>query len=465
MTTSRAFRGDTPGYPYRWAGLAALLLAEAMNLLDTTIVQVASPVIRAGLGATDGQTQWLTAGYTLPFALLLITGGRLGDILGRRRVFAGGVVLFILCSALCAAAPGVPLLLAARALQGAGAALIIPQTFGLIRAMFAGDELPKALGTIGPVMALASVCGPVLGGLLTDADLFGTGWRSVFLVNVPLGLVVLLGVPLLTEDRSPAARRLDLTGTVLAAVATGLLIYPLVQGNDAGWPLWTWLCMLLGVVLLVAFTWHQRRAANPLVEPGLFRNRVFPSSMAGAVLFFAVMNGLMFVLVVFLQVGHGVRPSGAGIAMLPWSIGLTFGSLLTGRVLVPRFGARVMRAGVVVVIVGLAGIAVFGTVWPALLVSGTGMGMFTVPFFGNALSGVGHHETGSASGLLNAVQQLGSTLGVALLGAAFFHLPPVTGVRLALWVAIGMLAVVFGLTRAILSPGDVENREPAPSSP
>ncbi|GHF34257.1 EmrB/QacA subfamily drug resistance transporter [Amycolatopsis bartoniae] len=442
-------------YARRRAALCVLLVAEAMNLLDATIVQVAAPVIRTELGASAGQLQWLTAGYTLPFAVLLISGGRLGDLLGRRRVFATGLAVFVVCSALCACAPGIGVLLAARAVQGAGAALLVPQTFGLIRAMFTGRELSAALGTIGPVMALAAVAGPLSGGALTDAF----GWRSVFLVNVPLGVAALLACPLLREDRSPHALRLDGLGTVLVAVATGLLVYPLVQGTDAGRPAWTWCCLAGGVLVLAGFAGQQRRAAYPLVEPGLFRDGVFPASLAGSLLFFAVLNGVMFVLVVFLASG-GASAFGAGLSMLPWSGGLALGSLTTGLVLVPRFGARVMRAGVVLVVLGVAAVAVLLRVPAAapawylaapLLVAGVGLGVFTVPFFANALSRVAPHETGSASGLLNAVQQLGATVGVAVLGAAFFRPPhPTDGARLALGVALGLLATVCALTSPML---------------
>ncbi|MFD9890690.1 MFS transporter [Amycolatopsis sp. NPDC059027] len=448
-----------PPHRGRWLALSALLLAEAMNLLDATITQVASPAIRADLGVSDGQLQWVSAGYTCPFAVLLITGGRIGDILGRRRAFVLGTAAFVVCSALCAFAPGIGFLLAARAVQGASAALIIPQTFGLIRAMFDGAERAKALGTIGPVMALASVCGPVLGGVLTDADILGSGWRAVFLVNVPLGLLVLLATPLVLEDRSPTRPRLDVAGTALAAVSTGLMIYPLVQGNDAGWAPWIWLCLLAGVALFAVFVRHQtgkaRRGGSPLVEPGLFRDRVFPASLVSSLLFFAVMNGLMFVLVVFFQLGGRTGALGAGLGMLPWSAGLAIGSWCTGRYLVPRFGARVMRVALLVLVAGLAGtVMLVDAPWPVLLwpllVSGVGLGMFTVPFFTNALSRVDHHETGSASGLLNAAQQFGATAGVAVLGAAFFHLDGVGGTRLALGISLGMLALVLALTRPML---------------
>ncbi|HVV07667.1 MFS transporter [Amycolatopsis sp.] len=426
---------------FRWFALGALLLAEAMNLLDTTIVQVAAPSIRDGLHATEGQLQWLTAGYTLSFALLLITGGRLGDILGRRRVFVTGVVVFVVCSGLCALAPSVAVLMAMRVLQGVGAALLIPQTFGLIRAMFEGPELSRALGLIGPVMALSAVAGPLLGGVLTEA----AGWRSVFAVNVPLGVLVVLLAPLIEEDRSPARPRLDVTGTVLAAGAMGLLIYPVVQGG--------WLLLLPGLGCSAVFVVQQRHkarcGAGPLVEPGLFRGRVFPASMLGLLLFYAVLSGLMFVLVVYFQVARGEDALGAGLMMLPWSAGLGAGSLLAGTVLVPRLGPGVMRIGAVLVLAGLGGMVFLlatPALWAPLAVCGLGMGLFTVPFFGNALSRVGRHETGSASGLLNAVQQLGASFGVALLGTVFFRV----SVTAALDIAVGLIALVLVLTFAML---------------
>lgn len=381
----------TQPYRWRWPALCALLLAEAMNLFDSTVMPVAAPAVRADLALGETALQWLTNGYTLPFGLLLIAGGRLGDAWGRRRMFVIGMLVFALCSVLCAWAPHVTVLLAARVVQGASAALVIPQTFGLIRAMFAGNEVARALGTIGPVMALSALCGPMVGGLLTDA----AGWRSVFLVNVPLGLAVLAVAPLIMEDRAPGKPRLG----------------------------------------------------------GLLRGKVFPASLAGSLLFFAVMNGLVFVLVLFLQLREGKTPTGAALTLLPWSAGLALGSWIAGSVLVPRFGNRVMRLGLVLVLAGLAGIAVSFTTVP-LLVTGFGLGVFTVPFFGNALSVAAPEETGWASGLLNAVQQLGATAGVALLGAVFFRF----GTSAAVLVSIVLITGVLALT-AVMAP----QRERAPS--
>jgi MFS family permease len=313
--------------------------------------------------------------------------------------------------------------------------LIIPQTIGLIRALFDGDELAKALGAIGPVMGLSAVSGPLLGGLLTQA----VSWRAVFLVNVPLGLAVLVAAKLLREDRAATRPRLDVVGTVLVVAGTGLLVYPLIQPGRTPWGL-----LAAGAVVLVGFGFHQRRSAAPLVEPSLFAHRGFPAGLAGSLLFFAVLTGLMQVVPMQLQLGLGAGVRTAGLTLLPLSAGLAVSSWFAGARLVPRFGARVMYAGLALVLAGLLGaVAVYaigprGYPWPllgALAVCGLGMGTFTVPFFSTALHRVRPHETGSAAGLLSAVQQLGGTLGVALLGGLYLRSGTATA-------ALGLAAVL-----------------------
>lgn len=396
----------TTRYRHRWAALAVLLTAEAMNLLDTTIVQVAGPVIHAGLPGPAADIPWFSAAYTLPFAAFLITGGRLGDVFGRAKAFKIGVTAFVLASLACAVAPDAGLLIGARAVQGAAAALVIPQTIGLIRALFDGDELAKALGSIGPVMGLSAVTGPLLGGLLTQA----LSWRAVFLVNVPLGLAVLLAARFLREDRAGTRPKLDLVGTGLVVAGAGLLVYPLISPGATTWPL-----LAAGAALLVVFGFQQRRAAAPLVEPSLFTHRAFPAALAGSLLYFAVMTGLMLLVPLRLQLGYGVDVRTASLTLLPLSAGLAVSSWVAGSWLVPKFGSRVMFAGLALLLGGI----VAGASGPALAVCGLGMGTFTVPFFTAALDRVRPHETGSAAGLLNAVQQLGGTLGVALLGGLY----------------------------------------------
>ncbi|GAA3204990.1 MFS transporter [Nonomuraea helvata] len=464
-------------YRWRWLALVALLIAEAMNLLDATIVTVAAPVIHNDFGGAGSDIQWFSAAYTLPFAVLLIPGGRLGDLAGRRRMFAAGVAAFALASVACACATGPGMLIGTRAIQGAAAALIIPQTIGLIRSMFDGAELAKAMGSIGPVMGLAAICGPVLGAVLTHADLFGASWRAAFLVNVPLAAVVLAVVPALRESRSSRPVRLDLSGTALAMLGTGLVVYPLIQGNTAGWPAWSWAALGAGVVALVAFGHQQRRRAgrgrSALIEPSLFRGRAFPAALATSTLFFAAMNGLTVVIVLQVQLGLGADVLAAGLTLLPWSAAMAAGSWVCGTRLFPRYGARVMFAGLAALLAGvICAIAAYHAArtgshgWGlpvALALGGLGNGLFTVPFFTTALSRVRLHETGSAAGLLNAVQQFGGTLGTALLGTAFLHffsragitpgVAALDGAEVAFWTAAALI-VATAVTAALMNVRD-----------
>ncbi|MEU2425606.1 MFS transporter [Streptomyces sp. NPDC007851] len=416
---------STP-YPWRRPALVALLLAEAMNLLDATIVQVAAPAVHADLGGPVSDVQWFSTAYTLPFAVLLITGGRLGDIAGRRRLFVLGVALFTAASAACALAPSAALLIAFRAVQGAAAAMIIPQTVGLIKAMFTGDEMSRALGSIGPVMGLAAVSGPVLGGVLTHADLFGSSWRATFLVNVPVGLAVLALSPRILENRAPHRPALDWPGTALAAAGTGLLVHPLIGANLTELPPRDWAMLAAGLLTLAAFAVRQRRTRAPLLEPTLFARRGFPPALATSTTFFAVTNGLLTVVVLQLQLQARAGVPAAGLSLTPWSAGLALSSWLSGRRGAPR---RMMPYGLALVLTGLtAATAVYATTapsrypWPllpALALIGLGAGLFTPAFFTLALKPLRPQEVGSAAGALNAVQQLGATLGVAVLGSTY----------------------------------------------
>ncbi|MEU5691022.1 MFS transporter [Actinosynnema sp. NPDC020468] len=419
---------------HRWVALAALLTAEAMNLLDSTVVQVVGPVVRASLGGPLSDVQWYTAAYTLAFAVLLVTGGRLGDRYGRRRVFRVGVVGFVVASVLCALAWSSGALVAWRVLQGASSALVIPQTLGLIRAAFGEEERSRALGFIGPVMGLAAVCGPVLGGVLTHA----ATWRAVFLVNVPLGVAVLALSVLLPEDRG-AVRRLDLVGSLLVVVGAGLVVHPLIQTWDAR-------VFGLGVLVLLVFAWHQRRW-GALVERSLFARPAFPAALVTSTLLFAVVTGVLPVVVLDLELRSRVDVLDAGVAVLPWSVAMGVGSWVAGAWLVPRFGSRVMAAGAVLLGGGVVAFALGGWLPAALTLCGLGFGLFATPFFTIALAAVRPEETGSAAGLLNAVQQFGGTLGVAVLVTAYLAHGPSTAAWLAAAALLPMTAAAAVMTR------------------
>jgi len=310
-------------------------------------------------------------------------------------------------------------------------------------------------------MGLAAVFGPVLGGVLTHADLFGSAWRSVFLVNIPLAAAVLAVAPKLTEDRAPRRPGLDPLGTALAMLGAGLIVYPLIESDSTRRPAWSWIAIALGLVVLVGFALHQRHRARsgrrPLVEPSLFSHRRFPAALITSTLFFAVMNGLMLAVVLHVQIGLGGGTLTAALTLLPWSIGLAVSSWIAGAHLVPRYGSPVMFAGLAVLLAGvIAAIAAYhardAATYPlpllgALAVAGLGVGLFTTPFFTAALAAVSPQETGSAAGLLNAVQQLGATLGVAVLGSVYLD-----GVRVdaphaiqhAFWVAAAILLATAG---------------------
>lgn len=458
MHTAPAIATAT-AYRWRWFALAALLAAEAMNILDATITQVAAPVIHAGLGGPAAAIPWFSAAYTLPFAVLLITGGRLGDMFGRRRLFLAGVAGFALMSVACACAPATGVLIAARAVQGATAALVIPQTIGLIKAMFDGPDLGRALGWNGPVVGGAAVCGPVVAAVLTHASPFGLSWRAVFLVNVPIAVIILAAGRLLREDRAARRPRLDIAGTLLAVLGSWLIVYPLVEGGSGELTAGAWAAVTAGVCVLAVFAVHQRRRASrgrsPLVEPGLFRGVGFPAMLATATLLFAATTGLTLVVALHVQLGLGAGVLTAGLTLLPWSAGLAIGSWATGAYLLPRYGTRVMPLGLATLLTGtLAAIVVYhvtppGAYPPALLVAlvvcGAGLGAATVPLFTTALSHVRPHETGSAAGLLNAVQQLGATLGTAVCGTVFLT-GLTTNAGTAAQHAFGVAAVLLLLT-------------------
>jgi EmrB/QacA subfamily drug resistance transporter len=421
----------------RWIAFSAALAATLMDLLDSTIAGVAGPSVRADLGGSYASLQWIAAAYTLAMSVGLLTGGRLGDVFGRKRVLLAAAAGFTAASLACALAPSMAVLIAARVAQGAIGAAMVPQVFGMIRELFAPDEMGRAWGILGPVCGLAAVLGPVVAGLLIDADPLGTGWRSVFLVNLPVGAFVLLAGGRFLPDVAPVEgpRRLDAGGTALAAAGTFMVVYPLVQGRELGWPAWV-LAMLAGSVpVLIAFALHQvrrtRAGASSLVETSVFGHRSFVSGVVFALVFVSVMAGLGITLGILMQVGLGWTPLHAALASGPFALGGFAGSAAGGMVM-HRLGRKVLQAGLLFMGAGLAGLyatleiagaAVAGWDFAApLAVAGIGLGMVFVPMFDIVMGDVADHEVGSASGLLQSLQSLGMSLGVAVIGTIYFGL-------------------------------------------
>lgn len=417
-----------------WLGFSAVLGSATMNLLDSTVVGVAAPVIRDELGGSYATMQWTTAGYTLALSVLLIVGGRLGDMFGRKRMMIVGIVGFTAASLLCALAWSPEVLAGSRVLQGAFGAMMLPQGFGLIRDLFRPEEMAKPMSAFGPVMGIGAVLGPIAGGLLLDADVFGTGWRMIFLINLPIGLITYLLAAKHLPSSAPTAAgtRLDVVSVVLSAIGTLLVILPLVQGHELGWPLWTWACMVAAVPVFAAFARRQSRLAaagrTPLVEPSLAKKRSYVAGVGFAVIFFAAM-GALFTVGMMLQIGLGFAPIEASLTMTPWAFGALVGSAVSGT-LMARLGRKLLHIGLAAMGAGVVGLAItylavgveigFGTLAAPLLLGGVGMGMIFVPLFDIVLGGVADHEVGSATGALGAIEQLGVTLGIAILGTVFF---------------------------------------------
>jgi EmrB/QacA subfamily drug resistance transporter len=453
---------EAPAYRWRWVVLAVVLIAEIMDLLDSTVITISAPTVRADLGGSSTTMQWWAAGYTLAFGVFMIVGGRLGDVFGRRRVFLIGIIGFTLASAACALAPSPDVLIATRVLQGGFGALLIPQGLGVLKNVFPPKELGGAFAAFGPVMGLAAIAGPILAGWLVSADLLGTGWRMIFLLNVPLGLAGLIGaLRFMPESRSPARIKLDPVGVALISAASLCLIYPLVQGRELGWPLWTFGLMAAGIALLAVFAMVERRSGeSALIAPSLLRNRAYKSGLVVGIVFFAGFAGLLMVVSLFLQLGLGFSPEHAGLTLVPLSLAtaITAGG---SYALMPRFGRSVLQVGLLIVAASLVGLAAtvshYGTgvtsweLLPAMFVFGLGLGFIFGPLFNVILAGVDEHEVGSASGTLNAVQQLGNSIGVAVLATIFFslldhgHASPAAVTRTVL-IAAALFAVSFVLS-------------------
>lgn len=421
----------------RAASLALLvvLFASFMDLLDVTIVTVAAPHIAADLNASPEQLQWMLAAYTLALGSGLITGGRIGDDYGRRRVFLAALAAFAVASAACALAPTAGALIAVRAGQGLAGGFMVPQVFGIIRSSFEPAAMAKAFGAYGAVQGLASVAGPLIGGALVDADLWGLGWRTIFWINIPVALVALvLGWRVLPESRAAARSRLDGVGALLAAVGVLLVLLPLVQGRDWGWP--TWGCALLaaGVLVLAGFLRYEsalaRRGGEPVLDPDLLRVRPFVAGLAASVLFFGGLASFFLVVSIYLQAGTGRSAWDTGLVILPYAIGsmLTSGA---GVALAARAGRALLVTGSLTLAASQAllwwlvrdGSTTPGY-WPlagAMFLGGLGLGLGAPILVNVVLAGVPGRRAAAAGGVLSTVNQIGGAVGVAVLGTVFFN--------------------------------------------
>jgi EmrB/QacA subfamily drug resistance transporter len=416
--------------------LVIILSAVFMQLLDTTITMVAVPSIQSSLKASYGEVQLVVALYMLAFACVLVTGGRLGDTYGRKKMFLWGMVGFTVASAVCGAAPSAVVLIASRIVQGMSSGLMFPQVLGIVQVVFSKAQRTRAITLYGATIGLATILGPVTGGALIDLNLGGSGWRSIFYVNVPIGLAALaLGVTRIPESRAERASRIDVTGALLLGAGLFLLVLPLVIGRDESWPAWSFACLAVSPFVLATFIGYERRRsrrdAGPLINTRLFRQRPFTLGLLASLVFFSGIPSFFMILLITLQNGLGYSPVKAGGVTLGFALALAIGSARSAAA-ARRLGSRLLVVGCALMLIGQASvIAVMywrGTGlagWQLLLplfVAGIGGGFFIAPVTNIILAGISGRDAGAASGALATAQQVGAAIGIAAVGVIFFGL-------------------------------------------
>jgi EmrB/QacA subfamily drug resistance transporter len=419
----------------RWLAAAVLITGALMDMIDVTIVNVALPTIRRSLHTSSTQLEWVVSGYMLAFAAALIVAGTMGDRFGRRRVFLFGVGLFG-AGSLCAGLSGTGAeLIAARVVQGTAAACMAPQVLATFRVIFATTkERGQAFALYGAMLGFASAIGLVLGGVLTDANLFGWSWRSVFFVNVPVAVVAMIaGLRVIPETRDPAARRPNYAGALLLAASMAAIVYPLLEGRELGWPAWVWPLLAAGVAGVAGLAvLEERRAGSPtapMLRAGLLRVPAFAAGLGVQLAFSAGLQGFFLMFALWLQVGEHFSPLKAGLTAVAFSVG----SFLAAPAAVPlaqKYGRRILVSGAVLMAGGILAVGAFvghvgvgGSPWPVvpgLVVAGVGLSLLVIPLVNVVLAAAPVEAAGSASGLFSTAQQLGGAVGVALLGTVFF---------------------------------------------
>ncbi|MGW4213724.1 MFS transporter [Lentzea sp. NPDC004789] len=450
--------------------LVVVLLADAMDLIDATIANVAAPSLVADLGAGPSLIKWLGASYALALGALLVVGGRIGDRFGQRRTFLIGLTGFVLASALVGLAVGPGMLIGARVAQGTFGALLIPQGMAIITATFPKDALRKAFGLFAPMLGVFAVAGPLLGGILIDANVFGLQWRPIFLINVVVGGVALVlafrFLPAVEPDRTA---RVDLTASALLAVSLFGFLFGLITGSEDGWGTAAIGTTATGVALFAAFCRVQARSDRPLLARSLLRNRGFTSGLVMGLLLFAAFSGLMYVISLFFQLGLGYSPTTTSINLIPLTAGIMGGSGIS-TALVPRFGRKLVFAGLLTALAGtgilllvVSAVGSNATWWhnaAATVVIGLGAGICFSTIFTFALGDVAAHEAGAASGSLSAVQQVANGIGSATVTSVFLAQATSGGITAAMTttllvvsgVIIACLAVVPLLPRTAANP-------------
>jgi EmrB/QacA subfamily drug resistance transporter len=427
-----------------WRALGVLLIGMFMSLLDATIVNVALPTIRTSLSASEATLSWIISGYALAFGLALIPAGRLGDRFGHKWVFISGLTLFTVASLACGLAQDGNQLIVARVVQGLAAGIYVPAVTAYIQLLFTGRTRGKAFAIMGAVIGVSSALGPLIGGLLIQAFGNTNGWRLVFVVNLPIGVIAVIAAIFLLPAGSESSGRsagVDLLGLLLLSGGLVAILVPLIEGQDQGWPVWTYLSLVGGVVLVALFgAWEvavARRGKSPLVPPHLFSHPAFTGGVILALVYFAAFVSIFFTISILWQAGLGHTALESGVVSIPFAVGSIVGASQSGR-LAASIGRTVLVIGAGMVAVGLSALwLVLLLVSPGdltnwdlllpLLVAGTGSGLFIAPNAQFIIATVDRHEAGAASGVIATMQRVGSAIGIAIIGSVFFgtlSIPP-----------------------------------------
>ena len=433
--------------------LLTVMLAFVLDIADSTIVNTALPAIQHELAASNAAAQWMVAGYFLSFSVFLVAGGRLGDLFGYRRLFLTGVATFTLASLGCGLSQSADQLVGWRVAQGCAAALMGPQVMAVVQVLFSPTERIAKLAWFGTRGGIAAVLGPIVGGLLIAANPMGLGWRAVFLINLPIGLIALAaGARFLPAARASGAQGLDLAGTALLGAGLVALLVPMVQGPDLGWPLWT-MALLAAVPLIAALALAHARVRgragkDRLIEPTLFHDRAFTLGLSASVCFSAGVSGFVLVFALAVQRLLGRSPLDTALLLAPFGVGVSLGIAFVGRKLLPRLGKWIpftgasamalLGATVLLLVPGAPPTPLLATL---LVPTGLAMGMVAGPLTPIALARVGHAHAGIASGMLKTAQQVGGALGASIVGGAWFAGHGTHSAALALAVVLGGAAL------------------------
>jgi EmrB/QacA subfamily drug resistance transporter len=437
--------------------LAIILIADVLDLMDSTITNIAAPTIVREIGGGESLIKWLGASYALALGVLLVVGGRLGDRYGKRRTFLIGIVGFVGASMVCGLSVTPTMLIGARLVQGGFGALLIPQGISILTATFSRAQIPRAVSAFGPVMGISAVLGPIVAGFIIDADIAGLTWRPIFLINIVLGTVgFFAAVKFLPHDRPTGEVPIDGLGAGLLGASMLGVMYGLIEGSTSGWTLAPILSMAAGAVLFGGFCLRQRLEADPLIVPSLLRNRGFTSGLLLGFAYFAAVNGFAYVTSLFFQTALGLKPSQAALGLAPVMFGI-IGASLVCRPLIGVLGRRLVVIGLGITLAGASGLwATVGleglsvNVWamaPSLLVLGIGMGACFSSIYDVALGDIAPSEGGSASGSLSAVQQLAAAVGSAVVTTVYFSQRAGYGAGHAMTVSV---AVVGGIAMLCL---------------